>query len=105
MTDTTVRPPTAAASALHAEVEHFCARQMQLLDRHACEERVNTFTADGVFDAHGPPAPAKGREAIAAGARGHLATGRRGPGAPSLARDADGRRAATAPSPHVRTRW
>lgn len=69
MTDTTVRTTTTAASALHTEVEHFYARQMQLLDRHACEEWADTFTVDGVFDANGLPEPAKGREAIAAGAR------------------------------------
>ncbi|KMS77329.1 hydroxylacyl-CoA dehydrogenase [Streptomyces viridochromogenes] len=69
MTTTPLSAPTTTDSTLRAEVEHFYAWQMQLLDSRACEEWAATFTPDGVFDANGLPAPAKGREAITAGAR------------------------------------
>ncbi|GAA3726102.1 nuclear transport factor 2 family protein [Streptomyces tremellae] len=68
MSDLNTRTAT-TANELRTEVEHFYARQMQLLDDHACEEWADTFTSDGTFDANGLPAPSTGRAAIAAGAR------------------------------------
>lgn len=63
---TTAHP---AGAALYTEVQHFYAGQMQLLDTRACAEWAATFTEDGVFDANGLPAPAKGRATIEAAAR------------------------------------
>ncbi len=54
---------------LYRQIQQFYARQMQLLDSGAAEEWAATFTPDGVFSANAHPEPAKGREAIAAGAR------------------------------------
>ncbi|WP_329580445.1 nuclear transport factor 2 family protein [Kitasatospora sp. NBC_01250] len=66
---TSAHPATATDADLHTEVEHYYARQMQLLDRRSCDEWAATFAPDGVFDANGLPAPAKGRAAIAAAAK------------------------------------
>jgi SnoaL-like domain len=56
-------------SALHAEVQHFYARQMRYLDEGAVAEWAGTFVEDGVFAANGHPAPFRGRDEIEAGAR------------------------------------
>jgi hypothetical protein len=58
-----------SASAPHAEIQHFYARQMHLLDEGRTDEWAETFTPDGVFAANGRTA-ATGRAAIreAAGA-------------------------------------
>lgn len=50
-------------STLHSEIQHFYARQMQLLDAGRTDEWADTFTQDGVFAANGRTA-ATGRPAI-----------------------------------------
>lgn len=62
-------PARGADADLYAEVQHFYARQMQLLDARSCVEWAGTFTEDGVFAANGLPAPAEGRAAIETAAR------------------------------------
>jgi hypothetical protein len=52
---------------LYSRLQHFYARQMQLLDAGRTQEWADTFTEDGVFEA-GAQAPVKGRDAIAVGA-------------------------------------
>lgn len=54
---------------LYSRVHHFYAEQMQLLDARSTDEWAATFTEDGVFAASGLPHPARGRAAIAEGAR------------------------------------
>ncbi|MEU4349649.1 nuclear transport factor 2 family protein [Streptomyces sp. NPDC023838] len=62
-------PAQTADVELYVEVQHFYARQMQLLDTRRCAEWAATFTEDGVFAANGLPAPAEGRAAIGAAAQ------------------------------------
>lgn len=50
--------------ALYGQVQHFYARQMQLLDAGDTSTWARTFTLDGVFEAGGVPEPVQGREAI-----------------------------------------
>jgi 3-phenylpropionate/cinnamic acid dioxygenase small subunit len=59
----------AADALLYAEVQHFYARQMRLLDEGAVHEWAQTFTDDGVFAANAHPRPCEGRAAIEAAAR------------------------------------
>jgi hypothetical protein len=54
--------------AAYAALQHFYARQMQLLDDERVEEWAATFTEDGVFGTDAFPQPAIGRAAIIAGA-------------------------------------
>jgi 3-phenylpropionate/cinnamic acid dioxygenase small subunit len=49
---------------LYGQVQHFYARQMQMLDAGETATWARTFTMDGVFEAGGVPEPVKGREAI-----------------------------------------
>jgi hypothetical protein len=53
---------------LYQELQHFYAIQMQYLDHGEIDKWVLTFTDDGVF-ATNTMAPARGRAAIAEGAR------------------------------------
>jgi 3-phenylpropionate/cinnamic acid dioxygenase small subunit len=62
-------PNLPAADGLHARIQHFYARQMQLLDAGDTAEWARTFTEDGVFEVGGMPEPARGREVIEKGAR------------------------------------
>ncbi|MBB2744979.1 UNVERIFIED_ORG: hypothetical protein FHR35_004828 [Microbispora rosea subsp. rosea] len=63
-------PPQAPQSAeLYLAVQHFYARQMQLLDDGKADEWAATFTEDAVFAANARPEPVRGRADIAAGAR------------------------------------
>lgn len=55
--------------ALYGQVQHFYARQMQMLDAGDTAAWARTFTADGVFEAGGVPEPVRGRETIEAAAR------------------------------------
>jgi 3-phenylpropionate/cinnamic acid dioxygenase small subunit len=57
------------AEALYAQVQHFYARQMQLLDAGDTAAWALTFTSDGVFEAGGVPEPVRGRETIENAAR------------------------------------
>lgn len=59
----------AVSDALYGQVQHFYARQMQMLDAGEVAAWAQTFTADGVFEAGGVPEPVGGREAIEAAAR------------------------------------
>ncbi|MFI1203636.1 nuclear transport factor 2 family protein [Streptomyces sp. BHT-5-2] len=52
-------------TALHAEVQHFHARQMQLMDRRDFEAFAATFTEDGEFS-HTPGQLARTRAGIVA---------------------------------------
>jgi 3-phenylpropionate/cinnamic acid dioxygenase small subunit len=61
-------PSQLSRSDLYHDVQHFYARQMQLLDAGATTEWAETFTPEGVFAAGGLPEPVRGRAAIAAGA-------------------------------------
>jgi 3-phenylpropionate/cinnamic acid dioxygenase small subunit len=61
-------PSLPAADELQGRIQHFYARQMQLLDSGRTAEWARTFTDDGVFDAGGQPEPVRGRSAIAEGA-------------------------------------
>lgn len=54
----------------YAQLQHFYARQMQLLDGGDTAAWARTFTLDGVFAAGGVPEPVAGRDAIAAAAGG-----------------------------------
>lgn len=54
---------------VYEQVQRFYARQMRCLDEGKVTEWAATFTAEGVFAANAHPAPARGREAIEAGAR------------------------------------
>jgi SnoaL-like protein len=61
--------------ALYQQIQHFYARQMQLLDVGAVAEWAETFTDEGVFEA-GRLAPVRGRANIreaAGGSAGDLA--------------------------------
>jgi hypothetical protein len=49
-----------------AGIEQFYAEQMFLLDSGQVEEWAQTFTVDGEFASNATPAPAVGREVIAA---------------------------------------
>jgi 3-phenylpropionate/cinnamic acid dioxygenase small subunit len=62
-------PSLPAADDLHVRIQHFYARQMQLLDSGNTAEWARTFTEDGVFEVGGLPEPVQGREAIEKGAR------------------------------------
>ncbi|MFI2607759.1 nuclear transport factor 2 family protein [Kitasatospora sp. NPDC018619] len=68
MTDT-VSPAQQAYPALCADLGHFYARQMQLLDSGEAEAWAATFTADGLFAPPSLPEPVRGRAALAAGVR------------------------------------
>jgi SnoaL-like domain len=68
--------PTTEKVDLYSRIHEFYAEQMQLLDSGATDKWAATFTEDGVFAANGRPDTARGRAAIATGARaaaGHLA--------------------------------
>jgi SnoaL-like domain len=65
VTEVADRPVT---GDLYQEIQHFYARQMQLLDSGETEAWALTFTEDGVFDANGHPEPVVGRDKITAGA-------------------------------------
>ncbi|MFF4158544.1 nuclear transport factor 2 family protein [Streptomyces sp. NPDC001678] len=52
-----------------AEVEHFYARQMTLLDSGEADAWAATFTEDGSFAPPSLPEPVRGRAALAEGAR------------------------------------
>lgn len=52
---------------LYAEVQHFYARHMHLLDAGDGEGWAGTFTADGTFAMPSAPEPVRGRAALAAG--------------------------------------
>ena len=54
---------------LYGQVQHFYARQMQMLDAGDTAAWARTFTADGVFEAGGVPEPVRGRETIEKAAR------------------------------------
>lgn len=54
---------------VYAEVQQFYARQMHLLDTGAAEQWAATFTPDGSFAPPSAPAPIRGRETLAAGAK------------------------------------
>ncbi|WP_239642941.1 nuclear transport factor 2 family protein [Nocardiopsis alkaliphila] len=54
---------------LHARVEGFYARHMQLLDSGRAEEWAAQFTEDAVFDVPTLPKPARGREDLIASVR------------------------------------
>lgn len=54
---------------LYAEVQHFYAHHMQLLDRGRDEEWAATFTEDGSFLAPSLPEPVRGRARLAAAVR------------------------------------
>ncbi|MEU2287214.1 nuclear transport factor 2 family protein [Streptomyces sp. NPDC013178] len=69
MTSSPTLPAQSTDTGLYLEVQQFYAHQMQLLDDRACDEWAATFTPEGVFAANGLPAPAKGRQTIAAAAR------------------------------------
>jgi hypothetical protein len=58
-----------AIAEVYAEVQHFYARHMYLLDSGAAQEWAETFTADGVFAPASAPEPIVGREALASGVR------------------------------------
>lgn len=63
--------PAAAAgtdTARYAGIQHFYARQMQLLDSSDADAWAETFTEDGVFAANAHPEPVRGRENIRAAA-------------------------------------
>ncbi|MFG1950384.1 nuclear transport factor 2 family protein [Micromonospora sp. NPDC048830] len=49
---------------LYQQVQHFYARQMQLLDEGQIAAWADTFTVDGVFAADAQPEPVAGRAAI-----------------------------------------
>src|SRR5437660_7716433 len=66
---TTIEVRISAEDALLLEVQRFYAAQMQLLDDGRAEQWAGTFTDDGVFAADAWPEPARGRRAIAEGAR------------------------------------
>ncbi|WP_433226641.1 nuclear transport factor 2 family protein [Microtetraspora malaysiensis] len=57
------------SAELYLAVQHFYARQMQLLDDGRADEWAATFTEDAVFAANARPEPVRGRADIAAGAR------------------------------------
>ncbi|MFI0909601.1 nuclear transport factor 2 family protein [Streptomyces abikoensis] len=63
----------AAVDRDHAEVEHFYARQMRLLDSGEADAWAATFTEDGSFAPPSLPEPVRGRAALAEGARGAVA--------------------------------
>jgi hypothetical protein len=54
---------------LYGQVQHFYARQTQLLDGGDTAAWARTFTPDGVFEAGGVPEPVRGRETIEKAAR------------------------------------
>ncbi len=54
---------------LHARVEGFYARHMQLLDSGRAEEWAAQFTEDAVFDVPTLPEPVRGREGLIASVR------------------------------------
>ncbi|MEU5314931.1 nuclear transport factor 2 family protein [Streptomyces sp. NPDC021562] len=54
---------------VYHEIQHFYARQMQLLDDGRVVEWADTFAPEGVFAANAHPEPTRGRPAIAAAAR------------------------------------
>lgn len=60
---------TTTPELIRAGVEQFYARHMQLLDAGEAEAWARTFTEDGVFHLPGRPQPARGRAALAEGAR------------------------------------
>ncbi|MEU1516814.1 nuclear transport factor 2 family protein [Streptomyces sp. NPDC005811] len=60
--------PTAPAD-VYAEVQHFYARQMRLLDSGEAENWAGTFTEDGSFAPPSLPEPVRGRPALTEGAR------------------------------------
>ncbi|CAM5717236.1 nuclear transport factor 2 family protein [Streptomyces violaceorubidus] len=64
----TAQAPTAPAD-VYAEVQHFYARQMRLLDTGEADAWAGTFTEDGSFAPPSRPQPVRGRPALAAGAR------------------------------------
>ncbi|GGQ86058.1 nuclear transport factor 2 family protein [Couchioplanes azureus] len=58
-----------AFAEVYAEVQQFYARQMYLLDTGDAEQWAATFTEDGSFAPPSAPAPIRGRETLAAGAK------------------------------------
>jgi 3-phenylpropionate/cinnamic acid dioxygenase small subunit len=64
-----VRLPAAEAAVLHAEVQQFYARQMQLFDLYRPLEWADTFTEDAIFDVPTLPEPVRGRAALIASTR------------------------------------
>ncbi|MCX4856330.1 nuclear transport factor 2 family protein [Streptomyces canus] len=65
----TERPRHSVGADVYHEIQHFYARQMQLLDDGRVVEWADTFTSEGVFAANAHPEPTRGRSAIAAAAR------------------------------------
>jgi hypothetical protein len=64
-----VRAAAVAVDATtYAALQHYYARQMQLLDDGQVDKWAETFTEDGVFATAALPEPVVGRTAIAAGA-------------------------------------
>ncbi|MCW2569910.1 MAG: hydroxylacyl-CoA dehydrogenase [Mycobacterium sp.] len=56
-------------AGLYAEIQHFYAAHMQLLDDGRIEEWAAHFTEDGTFATDVHPIPARGRAELIAGAR------------------------------------
>lgn len=63
------RQTEVSPTVLYAEIQHFYARHMQLLDDGKADEWAATFTADGSFLAPNLNEPVRGRDALAAAVR------------------------------------
>jgi hypothetical protein len=68
MTQTLDQQTPVTADSLYIGIQHFYARQMQLLDAGRTAEWAATFTEDGVFAAGGVSEPVRTRAKISAGA-------------------------------------
>ncbi|MFI7011271.1 nuclear transport factor 2 family protein [Streptomyces sp. NPDC050145] len=66
---TAVRLPAVESAVLHAEVQQFYTRQMQLLDLHRIEEWGESFTEDATFALPILPEPVRGRADLVSSTR------------------------------------